>query len=94
MAVRTNLNIGAGIVSNHVYKILGTVLMIFSGLIFTLERCIANISNSLIVAGFASHGTTTELKLVEYPKFTDNFFVLFFLIIGILIFAYGLIKKR
>ncbi|TCM85421.1 hypothetical protein EV294_1261 [Paenibacillus sp. BK033] len=80
--------------SNHVYKILGTILMIVSGLIFTLERCIANISNSLIVAGFASDGTVPDLKLVEYPKFTDNLFVVLFLIFGILIFAYGLIRKR
>jgi hypothetical protein len=79
--------------SNHTYKLLGTIFMIISGIIFTIERCVANISGSLIVAGHASHGTAVGFQ-PEYPSFNDNFFVLFFLIIGILIFAYGLIKKN
>ncbi|MBW7453136.1 hypothetical protein ACFOLF_00090 [Paenibacillus sepulcri] len=78
---------------NHPYKVLGAIFMISSGLIYTIERCMANISNSFIVAGYASHGTNTNFK-PEYPSFNDNFFVLFFLIIGILIFAYGLINKH
>jgi hypothetical protein len=79
--------------SNHTNKVLGTIFMIISGLIFTIERCVASISDSLIVAGHASHGMAVAFT-PEYPSISDNFFVLFFLILGILIFAYGLIKKN
>lgn len=79
---------------NQVYKVLGAIFMISSGLIYTIERCVANISSSLIVSGYTSHGTHVTGYKPEYPSITDNFFVLFLLILGILIFAYGLIKKN
>jgi hypothetical protein len=78
---------------NNFYKILGTLFMIISGLIYTAERIIENLSVSIITAGYASHGTITD-KTPHYPGFFDNFFVWFFFFLGFLLLAYGFPKDN
>ncbi len=78
---------------NNSYKILGTIFMIGSSLIYTIERAITRISASIVAAGHASHGTVTNFDLI-YPGFFDNFFVWFFLFIGFLLLAYGFPKFK
>jgi len=73
---------------NNFYKILGTIFMVISGLIYTAERIIEKLSDALEVAGHASHGTAIA-RTPHYPGFFDNFFVWFFLFIGFLLLAYG-----
>lgn len=79
--------------TNNFYKILGTILMVISGLIYSLERITARISSSIIEAGHASNGLSAEIR-TDYPGFFDNFFVWFFLFIGFLLLAYGFPKKQ
>ncbi|MGM0884048.1 MAG: hypothetical protein ACQEXQ_23805 [Bacillota bacterium] len=78
--------------TNNFYKILGTILMVISGLIYSLERITARISSSIIEAGHASYGRSAEIG-TDYPGFFDNFFVWFFLFIGFLLLAYGFPKS-
>lgn len=73
---------------NNFYKVLGSVFMILSGIIYTSERIIENISTSLIIAGFASHGTGANIE-PNYPGFFENFFVWFFFFLGFILLAYG-----
>ena len=64
---------------NNFYKILGATFMVISGLIYTVERIIEKLSDALVVAGYASHGTAIA-RTPHYPGFFDNFFVWFFFI--------------
>ncbi|MCJ8010154.1 hypothetical protein MUG84_00165 [Paenibacillus sp. KQZ6P-2] len=76
---------------NNYYKILGAIFMIISGLIYTAERIIENLSAALVAAGYASHGTGTD-RAPNYAGFFDNFFVWFFFLLGFLLLAYGFPK--
>jgi hypothetical protein len=76
---------------NNIYKILGTIFMITSGLIYTTERIFERLSSAIHAAGFASHGIAVE-RTYHYHGFFDNFFVWFFFFLGILILAYGFTK--
>jgi len=80
---------------NNFYKILGAILMITSGLIYTSERIIEKLSVALVSAGFSSHGTYTDFHGdIHYNGFFDNFFVWFFFFLGLLLLAYGLLKDN
>jgi hypothetical protein len=75
-------------VTNNIYKILGTIFLIISAVIYTSERVIEKISVSLVNAGFASHGSSVNNE-PNYPGFFGNFFVWFFFFLGFLLLAYG-----
>ncbi|BBI33855.1 hypothetical protein [Cohnella abietis] len=75
----------------NIYKILGTIFMITSGLIYTTERIIEKLSGAIHAAGFASHGASVP-RTFNYDGFFDNFFFWFFFLIGFLILSYGFTK--
>ncbi|QDQ02375.1 hypothetical protein FOH38_18900 [Lysinibacillus fusiformis] len=75
------------------YKVLGVVLIIISGLIYSLERGFSMLSTSMIRAGFFSGGMTGEVPEVEVNTFFSNFYVPLFLIVGLMLVIYGFLKK-
>lgn len=92
MTRRNSMEKGFEYMGNNTYKIIGTVFMIVAAILYTIERCVANISHAIIKAGYASNGTNPDLKL-DYPGFFENFFVWFFLFIGFILLAYGFPKR-
>jgi TRAP-type mannitol/chloroaromatic compound transport system permease small subunit len=70
---------------NNVYKVLGTIFMLMSGIFYTAER--------IIESGYASHGVGSD-RTAHYPQFFDNFFVWFFLLIGFVLLVYGFPKEK
>jgi hypothetical protein len=76
---------------NNFYKILGSVFMIASGLMYTAERIVDKLSSAMIAAQYAKNGT-----LINIPIRSNgfNFFVWFFLFVGFLLLAYGFPKRR
>ncbi|WP_068612747.1 hypothetical protein [Paenibacillus tuaregi] len=77
---------------NNFYKILGSIFMAVSAILYTIERITASISWSLIAAAHASHGSIFNVPL-KYPGLFDNFFVWFLFLIGFVILAYGFPRK-
>ncbi len=75
------------------YRITGFVLVIMSGLIYTLERGFSLISSSLIKAGFLSGRMTGAIPEVEASGFFSNLFVPFFLFSGVALIIYGIKNK-
>ncbi|RKD26487.1 hypothetical protein BEP19_16750 [Ammoniphilus oxalaticus] len=72
------------------YFIIGTLFLIFSGLIYTIERI-----NSIVfwsVHRIAASGGGSYPTDPTMPSLTENFFVMAFLIIGILFFLAGLLN--
>ncbi|AJS58975.1 hypothetical protein [Paenibacillus sp. IHBB 10380] len=78
---------------NNLYKILGTIFMIVSGVLYTTERIMEELSASIVAAGYASQGTGTD-RTSYYSGFFDNFFVWFFFFLGFLLLAYGFPKSN
>ena len=78
---------------NNTYKILGTVLMIVSGLFYTSERIAEKLAAALVASGYASAGVGTD-RAVSYPGFFENFFVWFFFFVGFLLLVYGFPKNN
>lgn len=74
--------------------ILGAIFVLASGLIYTIERAVANIAGNLELAGFHAGGRTGQVPSPELPGFTDNFFVPVFLMIGLVIIAYASLKRK
>lgn len=74
-------------------KLLGIVLIVTSGIIYTLERIISTLSSSLTLAGFWAGNRTGEVPQVEVSGFFDNFYVPLLLISGIVLLIYGFMKK-
>jgi len=78
---------GTKIVSKNMRYILGTVFVITSGLIYTLQRAVsALVWNGEINAKFDG-GIPQPPGPLE--PFTNNIFVPIFLLVGIVLFAYG-----
>ncbi|KIY23764.1 MULTISPECIES: hypothetical protein [Mesobacillus] len=75
------------------YKILGIVLIIISGLIYTLERGFTVLSTSIVRAGFYSGRMTGEVPNVEASGILDNFYVPLFLAFGVLLIIYWFKRK-
>ncbi|WP_152393002.1 hypothetical protein [Paenibacillus guangzhouensis] len=74
------------------YEIIGTIFVIFSGVLYTLERCANWVSNGLSaqgVAAFSGNGNYGE----PWVDLEDNVFVIPFLVIGIVAFLYGLFRS-
>ncbi len=71
------------------YKILGSIFIIMSGLIYTLERGFFLLSTSIIRAGFDFGRMTGEVPQVEVNGFLDNIYAPLFLILGLLLVVYG-----
>lgn len=77
---------------NNFYKILGSLFIALSAILYTIERITANISSALIVAAHASNGGNVQFD-PEYPDLFDNFFVWFLFLVGFVILAYGFPKR-
>ncbi|OAB43727.1 hypothetical protein [Paenibacillus glacialis] len=78
---------------NNSYKILGTIFMIVSGGLYTIERIVEKLSASIVAAGYASHGAGID-RTPYYSGFFDNFFVWFFFFLGFLLLAFGFPKRN
>jgi hypothetical protein len=74
------------------YEIVGTIFVIFSGLLYTLERCANWVSSGLSAQGLAAYSGNGSLS-APWVGLKDNVFVIFFLVIGIVVFLYGLFKN-
>jgi len=75
------------------FRISGIVLIIMSGLLYTLERGFSLISTSLVRAGFYSGTMSGEVPQVDVNGFFDNVFVPLFLFTGVVLAIYGFTKK-
>jgi hypothetical protein len=84
---------GSKNMGNNLYKVLGSTLMVISGIIYTLERITAKISAAIVSAGHATNGHTINIE-PNYPSFFGNFFVWFFLFVGFLVLAFGFPKSN
>lgn len=66
--------------------------MSLSGLFYTAERIAERFSVAITDAGLASHDGST-MGFLNYPGFFSNFFVWFFLLIGLLLLSVGYSKR-
>ena len=66
------------------YGIIGAIFITLSGIFFTAERIAERLSVAITDAGLASAGISTS-GMMHYPGFFDNFFVWFFLLIGLIL---------
>jgi hypothetical protein len=80
--------------TNNLYKILGTLFILFSGSIYTVERIIENISASLVTAGIATHSGLGLAREIKNISFFDNFFVWFLFFLGLLLLVYGIARNK
>lgn len=74
------------------YEIIGVIFVIFSGFLHTLERCVEFVAIGLSAQGsaiYSGNGGLTNPSID--PK--DNVFVIPFLVIGIVVFLYGLVRN-
>jgi hypothetical protein len=51
------------------------------------------VSATIVASGYASRGTGSDSS-AHYPDFTENFFVWFLFLLGIVIVAYDSIRRR
>ncbi|MCR8844133.1 hypothetical protein NQ117_10595 [Paenibacillus sp. SC116] len=72
------------------YSVVGLVLIVFSGLLHTLERVAARIGSYIAVIGQQGGYDTTP----AYPSITDNIFVVASLAGGIILLLIALLKKK
>lgn len=77
----------------ELHKVLGAVLIIISGLIYSLERGFSMLSTSLIKAGFFSGRMSGGVPEVEVNTLFSNFYVPLFFIVGLILVIYGFMKK-
>ncbi|MDG5789250.1 hypothetical protein QA612_17460 [Evansella sp. AB-P1] len=75
------------------YKITGTILIILSAIIYTIERAASMIASNTFIAGWHAGGRTGEIPLPEINTFTDNIFAPAFLILGIALLIYYYVNK-
>ncbi|MBD7968698.1 hypothetical protein [Paenibacillus gallinarum] len=75
------------------YEITGIIFVVFSGLLYTLERCANWISNGLRAQGLASFSGDV-LSSEPWVDLKNNVFVISFLVIGIVAFLYGLYRNN
>ncbi|WP_150272876.1 hypothetical protein [Paenibacillus tepidiphilus] len=74
------------------YEIIGTILVIFSGVLYTIDRFGNWIGSGLSSNGLATFsGQGTLNKPWIDPK--DNAFVIPFLVVGIMVFLYGFVRN-
>lgn len=76
-----------------VLRIVGVVLLIVSGLIYTIERGFTMLSTSIAQAGFFAGRMSGEVPAVKISAFTDNLFVPLFFVLGIITLVYSFLKK-
>lgn len=74
------------------YKITGIIFVVFSGVLYTLERCANWISSGLSAQGLASFSGDGSLS-EPWVDLKNNVFVIPFLVIGIVSFLYGLYRN-
>lgn len=75
-------------------KVMGFIFLLASGLIYTLERIFTAFSTSTIQAGFFAGQMTGQVPEVEEAGLFDNYFVPFFLLIGLCLLVYGITKRK
>jgi hypothetical protein len=75
------------------YEILGTIFILMSGFIYTIERGFSILSSSLVRAGFLSGRWGGEVPRVEISGFFTNVYVPLFLMVGLALVFYGFMKR-
>jgi|GEM_PF-1000407 len=80
-------------VERKTYLILGSVFVLSSGFIYTLERGFSMLSTGVVKSGFFSGNMSGAVPEIEANGFFDNAFAPLFLSIGILLFICGFLKK-
>lgn len=76
-----------------VMKVVGVVLLVMSGLIYTLERGFTMLSTSIAQAGFFAGQMSGEVPDIKMSSFIDNLFVPLFFVLGIITLVYSYLKK-
>ncbi|CAG7659002.1 hypothetical protein ACFQI7_36805 [Paenibacillus allorhizosphaerae] len=75
------------------FQIAGIIFIIIAGILYTLERCANWIANGLSAQGLAVHSGNGSLG-VPWVSVNDNVFVTTFVVVGIVMFLYGFLKKQ
>ena len=71
------------------YKIVGIVLIMMSGVIYTLGRGFSMVSTSIVKAGFEAGRMSGVVPDVTTNGFFSNWFVPLFFVLGVLSLLYG-----
>lgn len=75
-----------------IYEIIGTIFVILSGVLYTLERCANWIASGLSTNGLAAYAGNGSLSK-PWVDLKDNVLVIPFLVIGIIVFLYGFVRN-
>jgi hypothetical protein len=78
----------------NLYKSIGFVFIIMSGVVYTLERGFSILSTSIVKAGFFSGTMSGKIPKVEAVGFFENPFTPLFLFLGLILVGYGYKKKN
>ncbi|MBB3127026.1 putative membrane protein [Paenibacillus rhizosphaerae] len=73
--------------------IIGSMFIVVSGLIYTIERAVSNIAGNIKLAGFYAGRMTGEVPSPQIPGFSDNIFAPLFLLSGLIIIAVALLRS-
>ncbi|MFC6333078.1 hypothetical protein ACFP56_10620 [Paenibacillus septentrionalis] len=77
----------------NINKILGIILIVMSGIIYTMENITEKISSALVATGYAITGIGVDRTGNNIGLF-ENFFVWLFLLVGFILLASGFSKER
>jgi hypothetical protein len=66
-------------------SILGCVFVLVSGVLFTMERFLAVLKWSVLTTPILTRGSGTYSESTVMPGLTTNFFVVLFLVIGVIL---------
>ncbi|KAF2955149.1 hypothetical protein [Marinitoga sp. 38H-ov] len=78
----------------NVYAKLGVIFLIVSGIFYTLERIVAKFIWALEISAVKlSPSGGSYSSYPDMPNLSENIFVIAFLILGIILIIWGLLKK-
>jgi uncharacterized protein YybS (DUF2232 family) len=72
---------------SNINKILGTIIIISSAILYTIDRVSITIAQSIVEAGYASHGTVTNHVPINYQF--PGLMIIFMFIIGFALLVAG-----
>jgi len=80
-------------VGSNINKISGIILIVMSGIIYTLENITEKISSAMVASGYAMTGIGVDRTYNNIGLF-DNFFVWFFFLVGFILLVFGFPKEK
>lgn len=80
--------------NKHLLYILGTTLLLFSGLLYTLERITVYLAEHIDLASYRTGNINGALPVPHMGNGFENPYVILFLLLGISFYVFGYLSKK